>query len=185
MFAAILTKLLAASLLVFSDGCYYNHELSVPSSEGDFNLKWRDSPSGPLPGIGFEIAFDNLVFELEGEDLPAVSVGDTKYEFSIPFVFNKVDLHEKSLCDWDYGCAHCQHVAGDVCSLRLYAMSTVTDRIGDINGNNIYDIPDELFDAFETMATGLKALCEEHVMNDETYATNDIVEACNLSCIST
>ena len=179
--------LAAAAILSAANGCYYNHELSVPSSDGVFHLKWRDAPSGPSPGIGSQISFDNLVFELEAEDLPAVSVGDTKYEFSIPFVFNKVDLHEKSLCDWGYGCAHCEHVAGDVCSLRLYAISTVTSRIGDINGKNMYDVPDELFDAFDTMVTGLKTLCEEHIESDETgesYATNDIIEACKLTCLS-
>lgn len=174
--------LAAASLLVlFSEGCYYNHELSVPSSDGVFHIKWRDAPSGPSPGIGSQISLDNLVFELEAEDLPAVSVGDTKYEFSIPFVLNKVDLHEKSLCDWGYGCAHCEHVAGDVCSLRLYAISTVTSRIGD------EDVPDELFDAFDTMVTGLKTLCEEHMVTDEageSYATNDIIQACKLTCLS-
>lgn len=187
-----LTTFFAAAVLSAADGCYYNHELSVEHSPGcELLLKWRDAASGPFPGTGFQVSDDqDFVFELEGEDLTAVSGGGARYEFSVPFTFNKTDLHEKSLCDWGYGCAHCQHVADDACSRRLYAISTVSDHLGELvngtNGSQKLDAPEELTSAFDTMVSKLMVVCDEYSKSDETgeeYVTNGIVEACSATCL--
>ena len=177
-----------AAFLLFGGvhACYYNHELAVGCLGDTFTLKWRDASSGPLPGIGFEIAYDDLIFELESEDLTAVSIGDKKYEFSVPFTFNEVDPHGKSLCDWGYGCAHCQHVGEDACSRRLYAISMVSEILRDPT-QVLDELPDEVLDAFDTIITGLKRICTERFESgqaDEKYLTNDIVEACEIDCLS-
>lgn len=179
-------KFLAASLFVFGvKGCYYNHEL--PAS--DLLLKWRDVPSGPLPGIGCEISkvSEGFVFELEGQDVTAISVGDTKYEFSVPFTYNKVELHQKSLCKWGYGCAHCQHVAEDVCGNRLSAISMLSDHLDEmIDGTDSSDegLPEELTGAFDTIIAGVTSVCAEYVKSgDEEYVTNDIIESCYDDCL--
>ena len=170
-----------ASILSASHGCYYNHELSVEhSADCELLFKWRDEVSGPFPGIGFQVSDEEFVFELEGEDLTAVSAGGKKYEFSLPFTFNEVDLHEKSLCDWGYGCAHCQHVAEDACSRRLYAISAVS------KGSNGTDLPEEITSAFDTVVSELKTVCQEYSKSGESgeeYLTNDIVEACSATCL--
>lgn len=169
------------------DACYYNHELAVEGPDDTMlTLKWRDASSGPLPGIGFEIAYDDLVFELESEDLTAVSVGDKKYEFSVPFTFNEVDPHDKSLCDWGYGCGHCQHVGEDACSRRLHAISMISEILRDPE-EKAEELPDEVLDAFDTIIHGLTEVCTgrlESGASDEEYITNDIVEACEVDCLT-
>lgn len=170
-------------LLGGARACYYNHELPV----NNLTLKWRDASSGPLPGIGFEVAYDNLVFELESEDLTAVTIGDKKYEFSVPFTFNKVDPYLKSLCDWDYGCAHCQHVGEDACSRRLYAISMISDLLGDPSNERAVDVPDEVLEAFDTIIDGLTEICADRTESGqvgEEYITNDIIQACQADCLS-
>lgn len=170
-------------------GCYYNHVLTVGEGDGAFNISWRDVRSGPLPGIGFQIAHQELVFELEADDVTGVSVGDKKYELSVPFTFNEVELHEKSLCDWGYGCAHCQHVGDDACSRRLMAISTVSDDVNGVNqvtGSGTEDFPEELPSAFQRMTADLQSLCLEYVHTDdvgEEFVTNDIIEACKPDCL--
>ena len=174
-------------LLGGAHACYYNHELAVETLEDTFMMKWRDASSGPLPGIGFEMAYDDLIFELESEDLTAVSVGGKKFEFSVPFTFNEVDPHQKSLCDWGYGCAHCQHVGEDACSRRLYAISMISDLIRDPANEKAVELPDEVLDAFDTMVAGLTKICagrSESGQAGEEYITNDIVEACEVDCLS-
>ena len=174
-------------LLGGARACYYNHELAVECLDDTFTLKWRDASSGPLPGIGFEIAYDDLVFELESEDLTAVSIGEKKYEFSVPFTFNEVGPHDKSLCDWGYGCAHCQHVGEDACSRRLYAISMISEILRDSTNEKAVELPDEVLDAFDTIIAGLKRICTERFEDgeaDEKYITNDIVEACEVDCLS-
>lgn len=186
-----LATFFSAALLSAAHGCYYNHELSVEHGAGcELLFKWRDAASGPFPGIGFQVSDEDFVFELEGEDLTAVSAGGAKYEFSVPFTFNEVDLHEKSLCDWGYGCAHCQHVADDACSRRLHAISTVSDHLGELvngtNGTEKLDLPKEITSAFDTMVSELTVVCDEYSKSDETgeeYLTNDIVEACSATCL--
>lgn len=175
-----LTTFISAAILSASHACYYNHELSVEQ----LLFKWRDVASGPFPGIGFQVSDEEYVFELEGEDLTAVSAGGDKYEFSVPFAFNEVDLREKSLCDWGYGCAHCQHVADDACSRRLYAISAVSDHLGElVDGSNGTEI---LTAAFDTVLSELVVVCETYTKSgesDEEYLTNDIVEACSATCL--
>lgn len=177
-------------LCVVVEGCYYNHELPVD----DFLLKWRDASAGPLPGVGFEITqvVNDAVFELEGQDVTAISCGNSTYEFSVPFTFNEVEFHQKSLCDWDYGCAHCQHVAEDLCSTRLSAISALSDHLAEmVNGadSNKDEVPEEIPAAFEAMIVGLTKLCVEYVVSpgnsgDEEYVTNGIIDSCLDDCLS-
>lgn len=185
--ASLIKNFVAAFSLFFFgvEGCYYNHELTV----SDFLLKWRDVPSGPLPGMGFEISHDKYIFELEGQDVTSISVGDKKYEFSVPFTYNEVELHQKSLCGWGYGCAHCQHVAEDACGSRLTAISMLSDHLNEmVDGTDSSDdgIPSELPVAFDTMIAGLTELCDECVNlgDEEEYVTNDIIESCYSDCLS-
>ena len=177
-----------SGILAFASGCYYNHELRVEHSAGcPLLFKWRDVASGPFPGIGFQVSGDGVSFELEGDDLTAVTAGGKKFEFSVPFTLNKVDLHDKSLCDWSYGCAHCQHVAGDACSRRLYAISAVYDHLGELVDDDIEAEDDDILNAaFQTMVSDLSAVCDEYPKSDEfgeEYLTNDIVEACSATCL--
>lgn len=163
--------------------CYYNHELAVGEGAEATFFSWRDVPSGPMPGIGFQVAHEDLVFELEADELTAVSIGDQKYEFSEPFIFNVTDLHEKSLCDWGYGCAHCQHIADDACSRRLTAISNIAERVHSAAKE---EFPEELPDAFNIMVAELDKLCEDHVKSDgvgEKFVSNDIIESCEDTCL--
>jgi len=179
-----IATILGIGVLQAGFACYYNHELTIGAGDEATFFSWRDVASGPTPGIGFQIAHEDLVFELEADELTGVSIGDQKYEFSVPFTFNAVDLHEKSLCNWGYGCAHCQHIADDACSRRLSAISTISDHV---NGVGKEAFPEALPDAFKTMSTELEKLCRDDVKSDavgEDYVTNEIVENCKDACLS-
>lgn len=169
------------SLLSWTECCYYNHELSVAQggSESDLLIKWRDVPSGPFPGTGMQFSLDDLVFELEAEDLTAVSVGKKKFEISVPQTFGEVQLHEKSLCDWGFGCAHCEHVSAEVCTRRLSVLEIFADNLPS-------DVPAEIPPALKEVSDSMTKLCSPFVvsgMGKEKYSTNEVVEACSAECL--
>lgn len=167
--------------------CYYNHELPVPP----FDFKWRDVRSGPFPGIGMEITLsredhsdDDVTVEFEGQDVTAVTVGNKTFEMSIPFNVNDVEARYKSLCDWRYGCAHCDHVAEEICGPRLSAIGILRQELADFDSSSISH--DKIMEGLGDVETGLGVLCTQFEESgvEEEYLTNDIVQTCIDDCLT-
>jgi hypothetical protein len=173
-----------------ADCCYYNHELPVPLEiASTFLFKWRDVHSGPFPGIGMEISLlrddhtDDVIVELEGQDVTAVTVGNKTFEISIPFNINDVEARQKSLCDWRYGCAHCDHVAEEICGRRLSAISYLEAQMEEYDPTIFHS---EILAGLEAVQNGLGILCTqfEESGGQEEYLTNDIVQTCIDDCLT-
>lgn len=182
----------SAAVVTCVKSCYYNHELSVSKDfESTFHFKWRDVHSGPFPGIGMEISlltdniFDDIAVELEGQDVTAVLAENTTFEISIPFGVNGVEVREKTLCDWRYGCAHCDHVATEICGPRLAAIVNLKSDLSVVNIADA-DLVNKIIRALQTIASALKTVCqnEESTYGEEEYLMNDIVQTCIEDCLT-